>query len=164
MTPFTGEMGTAVSISSDPRELFSLFLDDGDVGLIVTETNRYAEQCLPESARVWSTNAKEIRAYIGFNILMSICHLPEIRDYWAKDEKLHYAPIASRISRSKFEEISRYLHFMDNSCLPSRGEPGYHRLQKIQPIITAMKEHCSSLYSQNAQNSIDEAMIPFKGT
>ena len=70
VAPFTGETGPAVSISSDPRELFSLLLDDTVVGLIVTETNRYAEQCLAESARVWSTNAEEIRAYIGFNILM----------------------------------------------------------------------------------------------
>lgn len=80
VAPFTGETGPAVSISSDPRELFSLFLDDTVVDLIVTETNRYAEQCLAESARVWSTNAEEIRAYIGFNILMvsAACRRSEI--------------------------------------------------------------------------------------
>ena len=51
----------------------------------------------------------------------------------------------------------------DNSQLPARGEQGYGRLQKVQPIITAMKQRCLSLYRAHAQNSIDEAMIPFKG-
>ena len=153
-----------VENSSNPIGLFSLFFDDEVIDFIVRETNLYVQQCLAETMKTWSTNAEEIRAYIGVNILMGIVHLPEIRDYWAKDEKLHYSPIASRMSRSRFEDIVRYLHFADNSSLPSRGEEGYYRLQKVQPIITAMKQRCTSLYQPNAQNSIDEAMIPFKGT
>ena len=94
---------------------------------------------------------------------MGVNRLPEIRDYWARDEKLHNSFIASRITRNRFEEISRYLHFVDNTSLPTRDEPGYHRLQRVTPIITAMKERFVNLYSPNAQNSIDEAMIPFKG-
>lgn len=144
-------------------KLFSLFFDDEVVSHIVTETNTYAQQCLANTSTMWHTTASEIRAYIGFQILMGINQLPEIRDYWAKDEKLHYNPIASRISRNRFEEISRYLHFADNSQLPARGEQGYSRLQKVEPIISAMKQRCLSLYRPNAQNSIDEAMIPFKG-
>ena len=163
MAPFVGATGPSVPISSNPIELFSLFFDDDVIGTIVRETDRYAEQCLVETTKTWSTNAEEIKAYIGFNMLMGINRLPEIRDYWAKDEKLHYSPIASRISRNRFEDITRYLHFADNSGLPARGEPGYHRLQKVQTVITAMKQRCTSLYRPNAQNSIDEAMIPYKG-
>lgn len=163
VAPFVGETGPAVPISSDPMELFSLFFDDEVVSHIVTETNTYAQQCLANTSTMWHTTASEIRAYIGFQILMGINQLPEIRDYWAKDEKLHYNPIASRISRNRFEEISRYLHFADNSQLPARGEQGYSRLQKVEHIISAVKQRCLSLYRPNAQNSIDEAMIPFKG-
>jgi len=161
--PFSKERGPTVPITRDPKELFSLFLGDDVIDLIVRETNTYAEQCLAETGETWSTTAAEIRAYIGFHILMGINRLPEMRDYWAKDEKLHYSPIASRISRSRFEAITRHLHFADNRKLPSRGEPGYNRLQKVQPIISAVKQRCTSIYLPNAQNSIDEAMIPFKG-
>ena len=163
MAPFSGETGPAVPISSDPRELFSLFFDDEVIDLIVRETNMYAQQCLVNTTTMWSTTSDEIRAYIGFYLLMGINRLPEIWDYWAKDEKLHYTPVASRISRTRFEAINRYLHFADNTQLPSREEQGYNRVQKVQPIITAMKQRCTSLYRPNAQNSIDEAMIPFKG-
>ena len=94
---------------------------------------------------------------------MGICELPEIRDYWAKDPYLHYSPVADRITRDRFKEISRYLHFVDNDTLPARGEEGYHRLQKIPPVVSAINEACLNNYQPNRENSIDEAMIPFKG-
>jgi len=153
--PFLKRKRPTVPIIRDPKELFSLFLGDDVVDLIDRETNMYAKQCLAETGGTWSTTAVEIRAYIGFHILMGINRLTEMRDYWAKDEKLRYSPIASRISRSQFEAITRHLHFADNRKLPSRGEPGYNRLQKVQPVITAVKQHCTSIYRPNAQNSID---------
>ena len=96
-------------------------------------------------------------------LVMGVNRLPEIRDYWSRDEKLHNSFIASRISRDRFEEISRYLHFTDNTTLPARDEPSYHRLQKVLPMITELKRRFVEAYSPHAQNSIDEAMIPFKG-
>ena len=89
--------------------------------------------------KVWETDAAEIRAYMSFMMLMGINQLPEIHDYWSVDPKLRYAPIADRITRDRFEEITRYLHFVDNDSLPSRGEEGYSRLQKVDPVITAPK-------------------------
>jgi len=159
VNPFNSPSGPGVSISSDPLELFSLFLDGNVIDLIVMETNRYASQCRGDD--IWETNVEEIRAYFGFYVLMGINHLPEIRDYRSKDEKLHYSPVADRISR-RFE-ISRYLHFADNTTLPARGEDGYERLQKVQPIITLIRECCLQMFRPGAENSIDEAMIPFKG-
>ena len=109
-------------------------------------------------------DTSEIKACFGFMVLMGINRLSEIRDYWARDEKLYNTFIASRITRDRFEEISRYLHFVDNSSLPSRDQPGYHTLQKILPIISVMKERFLAKYNPHPQKSIDEAMIPFKGT
>ena len=89
--------------------------------------------------------------------------MSEIRDYWCTDKVLHYAPIADRISRDRFEEITRYLHFVDNDTLPARGEPNFSRLQKVDPIINHLKDRFKSTYYPNCQLSVDEAMIPFKG-
>ena len=146
--------------------MFSHFFDDEILNVIVRETNLFAEQSLAttNSNTTWETNMSEIKAYLGFMILMGINRLPEIREYWARDEKLHNSFIPSRITRDRFEELSRYLHFVDNNSLPSRNQPGYHRLQKVLPIISAMKELFLSKYNPHPQNSVDEAMIPFKGT
>ena len=131
--------------------------------MIVEETNRYAEQCLRQRNKQWSTTAEEVRAYFGFLILMGINRLPEIRDYWSTDKSLRYAPIADRISRNRFEAITRYLHFVDNDKLPARGEDGFSRLQKVDPVISSLKESFKAVYYPNSQLSVDEAMIPFKG-
>ena len=152
-----------MQLPHDPIGLFSLFFDDSLISLIVDETNRYAEQSLRGKNKEWSTDADEIRAYMGFMILMGINQLPEIRDYWSTNEYLRYAPIAERISRDRFEEITRYLHFVDNESLPARGEEGFSRLQKVEPVISALKVNFRAAYSPHCQVSVDEAMIPFKG-
>ena len=55
MDPFSKERGPTVPITRDPKELFSLFLGDDVVDLIVRETNTYAEQCLAETGEMWCT-------------------------------------------------------------------------------------------------------------
>lgn len=107
---------------------------------LVSETNRYAAQCLDGSQKKWSTTEKEMKAYLGFCILMGLVREPEIRDYWSQDEHLHYTPITDRISRKRFEELTRYFHFVDNNSLPKRGEPGFHRLQKVKGVVDKIQE------------------------
>jgi hypothetical protein len=94
---------------------------------------------------------------------MGINRLPEIRDYWSTDKNHTYAPIADRITRDRFEEITRYLHFADNDKLPACGEDGFLHLQKVDPVISALKQRFKSAYYPHSQLSVDEAMIPFKG-
>ena len=71
---------------------------------------------------------------------------------------------SSHISRDRFEEISHYLHFVSNDTLPKRGKPGYHRLQKIMPVLMHLKQKFLAAYNPHQHNAVDEAMIPFKGT
>ena len=94
---------------------------------------------------------------------MGIVHEPEIRDYWSQSELLHYSPIASRISRRRFEEISRYFHLVDNTSLPERGQPGFNRLQKVKDVLDMVRREFSAVYRPHSNLSVDEAMIPFKG-
>ena len=51
-----------------------------------------------ERYRDWKKITKEdVKAFLGFSILMGIDHLPSVDDYWSKDRLLHYAPTADRI-------------------------------------------------------------------
>ena len=43
----------------------------------------------------------EMKAFLGFLILMGINQLPAVKDYWKK-KYLHYSPIADRIPRDRF--------------------------------------------------------------
>ena len=157
--------GPLVPISREPLEMFQHFFTDDLLSLIVRETNRYAAQCLAatNNTSTWETNLEEVKAYLGFMVVMGINRLPEIRDYWCTDSKLHNSFIAARISRTRFEEVTRYLHFTNNDDLPLRDEPGFHRLQKVMSVIDELKKRFVGNYNPNTQNAIDEAMIPFKG-
>ena len=119
------------------------------------ETNRYAQQCLADTEKEW---AAEMKAYQGFCILMGIVHEPEIRDYWSQSDLLHYSPIASRISRRRFEEISRYFHLVDNTSLPERGQPGFDRLQKVKDLLDTVRRQFSTVYRPHSNLSVDESL------
>ncbi len=141
-----------------------LFFNCSLLEMIVDQTNKYAAECLGDRYSTWQTiTVEELQAYMGFMILMGLVKLPSIYDYWQKDEVFHYSPVASRISRDRFFEIHRYLHFADNSTLAAPGTPAYDKLGKIRPIITALKDTFSNMYEPGRDISIDEAMVPFKG-
>ena len=74
------------------------------------------------------------------------------------DSTLHYSPIADR---DRFQEISCYLHFVDNTTLPERGSPGYDRLGKVRPVIVHLSERFTKLYESHREVAVDEAMIKF---
>ena len=146
-------------------ETFQLFFTSALVTLIVEQTNLYASQVLAESANSkWTAVTEDdIWAFLGFTILMGINVLPALSHYWRKDQVFHYAPVANRISRDRFMDILRFLHFVDNSSLPDRAVPDYDRLCRIRPVIEAVQEACARNFHGHQHQSIDEAMIAFKG-
>ena len=72
---------------------------------------------------------------MGFMILMGIVRLPTIRNYWNKDAVFYCSPVANKITRDRFLDLNRYLHFVDNSTLAPPGSPGYDKPGKVRPII-----------------------------
>jgi len=60
-------------------------------------------------------------------------------------------------------DILRFLHFTDNSSLPDRADPKYDRLCRIHPVIEAVQQACVRNFHGFQHQSIDEAMIAFKG-
>ena len=163
------EVFRAGSTSSNPTEMSLKFLTPELIDHIVVETNRYASFCLSSShtgdgpVPQWETDSDEMKAYFGFCILMGMNKLPDLYDYWSSEEAFHYMPVASRISRKRFLEIQRYLHFANNDNLVNRGEPGYDRLGKVRPVIDAVRQTFLVNYRPHMENSVDEAMIKYKG-
>ena len=76
---------------------------------------------------------------------------------------MHYAPIADKIPRWRFREISRYLHFVDNDHLAPRGDPAHDRLGKVRPLISHLSNKFAEVYEPSREVAVDEAMIKFQG-
>ena len=133
-------------------EYFSSFFPDDLVDAIVQNTNLYSVQCKGKSV---NTNSKEIKTFIGINMLMGIVKLPQYFDYWSNT--LRYPAIADVMSRNRFSELRRYLHFVDNNSEHDKED----KLFKIRPIIEAVRNQCIKIEPEEFQ-SVDEQIIPSK--
>ena len=162
--PFITPVGPLVPIPDTPVAIFEMFFTPNILDEIVTQSNRYAQQVLGQSYNKYRPMTQvEIRAYFGFCMLMAINHLPAIDDYWKRDPIYNYSPITTRISRDRFREIGRYLHFVNNETLAARGDAGYDRLGKIRPLIDHLSSRFKAVYSPHRDVAVDEAMIKFQG-
>ena len=162
--PFTQPVGPTLQIPETELEVFQLFFTREICSFITEQSNLYAQHHLGEKYKEWTPiTAEELRAYFGFMLLMGLYPKPAIGDYWRCDPFVNYVSISDRISRDRFYDIHRYLHFADNALLPVRGDPGYDRLGKVRGILERVQERCQHIYKPHCENSIDEAMIPFQG-
>ncbi|KAL5491023.1 hypothetical protein EMCRGX_G016237 [Ephydatia muelleri] len=144
---------------------FQLFFSDEMLDGIVDASNEYAKVTMPaEKVRKWEKyTVNDLKAYLGFQTLMSINRLPSYTDYWSKNPNMRYRPVADRISRDRFRELQRYLHFIDSTTIIPRGQTGHDRLGKIRPILTYVTRECNDVYSPSKEVTVDEAMIKFQG-
>ena len=162
---FSSSSGPKVILPSTILEVFLCFFTEELLRMITDQSNLYAEQCMGEEMyQLWNRiTVEEVKAYLGFFLLMGLIPLPSIYDYWSTNPIYHYSPIADRITRDRFFEIHRYLHFVDNSSLSVYGSPTYDKLGRIRPVIDHLNERFLSMYNPHRDISIDEAMIKFKG-
>lgn len=87
---FRENVGPTFQVGNTPVSVFSQMFPDDLLDTIVTQTNRYANECMPgDKFTKWKAVDKaELKAYlgfnmlIGFNMLMGLVHLPELEDYW----------------------------------------------------------------------------------
>ena len=65
---------------------------------------------------------KELKAYLGFCILMGINHLPALDDYWNKDPMYHYSLVADR---------DHFMQYLTLSALRRQCHPYSKRISRI---------------------------------
>lgn len=156
-TTWKDSLPDAPNAIDSPIGYFKRFLTTEMIQQIVSETNRYAVQ----SGSSFKTNTETVERFIGILLRMGIVHMPRYRMYWSGE--LRYNAIADYMSRREFEEISRFIHFNDNSKVVSnRKEPSYDPLFKIRPLLESLRQQCLQVAPDQRQ-SIDEQIIPFKG-
>ena len=83
-----------------PMQLFQLFFSQAVWELIVSETNRYAEQSLSEKSTShqsqWTpTTIPEMMAFVALLMCMGINRRPQYNMYWSKWDILHSAIVSS---------------------------------------------------------------------
>jgi hypothetical protein len=68
------------------------------------------------------------------------------------------------MSRDRFKDIISVLHLSTNALQPERDSPHYDRLYKVRGLLTNLNRHFEENAEMETIISVDEQMIPYKGT
>jgi hypothetical protein len=163
---FDNFIGPVNPLSSDSTLLqyFQEIFGDKSFEYIAQQTNLYAEQNPPGDSYNWTpTCSEEIRLLFGMLFAMGIHRLPAIPDYWSKIPILGVQCISKSMPLLRFKALMRCLHLNDNFKAPRPGEDGFDKLYKIRPLLDIVRQNSLSKYMPHRENSVDEAMVLFKG-
>ena len=97
----------------EPIALFRLLFNDEIRDLITTETKRYASQ----QNELFYLQQHEIDTFIDIILLTGYNSRPRQRLYWSKDDDVVIPLISRSMSRKRFEDIKKIIHFADNDNL-----------------------------------------------
>lgn len=166
--PFTGLQGLQVDLPADisPFAAFSLIVDDEVIDLLVTETNRFAQQTLASKPlkkysrmNKWvPTDAVEMKKFLGLTLWMGLVRLNNLPDYWASKGIYKLDIPRSIMSRNRFQLLLSMLHFNNNETI-QKGE----RTGKIQPLVNLLQRKCQELFYPGEEIVVDETLVPWRG-
>lgn len=97
-----------------------LFFTEEVWQLLVEQTNLYAGQKRgPEESSVWyPVTREEMKAWVSLYLNMGLITKPNLSSYWSTDPALSSLFFPAIMSRVRFFQILRYLHFADNIQAP----------------------------------------------
>nr|XP_049620046.1 piggyBac transposable element-derived protein 4 [Syngnathus scovelli] len=166
---FSASSGPQHSLGDDaePRDYFRILFPDSLFEHMVEQTNNYALYRQRRTGKTdphWHpTHAREMRAYVGLNILMGINWLPESGMYWASDIFIGNAGFKKTMTARRFEKLTQYLQLCDREAEPVRGERGYDGLFKIRPLLDVLDNTMWDAYTPNRCLTIDKSALVTKG-
>jgi hypothetical protein len=77
-------------------------------------------------------------------------------DYWRSPSRL-----ATVISKTRFNQLHRYVHLRDKHIQPQMKQEGFQ--WKVEPVATIIRTNCQQNWLPATYIAIDEAMLPFCG-
>ena len=182
-----------------PYALFSLFWTPEMFEVLATNTNAYAlkegavargiggngvRRCCEDTMnqRIWyTTNANELRVYIGILLYMSLHPEGEVATYWHRDILTgpNHTP-ALYMSLVRFTQLQRFLHIapvtgddvppqeytadeIEQMTPAQRREVDKVWWGKIEPLVSMFRENCKSHIIPGSNVAVDEMMVRFHG-
>ncbi|XP_026331157.1 piggyBac transposable element-derived protein 2-like, partial [Hyposmocoma kahamanoa] len=135
-----------------PLDYFYKFFSPDVITDIVEQTNAYS---MEKTGRSIELVEDELRDFLAIHIMMGVVSMPSYTDYWSLQYR--FGLVADLMPIKRYQKIRRYLHFVDNS---TDNSDRYH---KIRPIVEKIRANCLA-QEVETKFSIDEMMIPYKGT
>ena len=122
--------------------------------LIATETKQYASQ----QNELFYLQQHKIDTFIGIILLTGYNSRPRQRLYWSEDDDVAIPLISRSMSRKRFEDIKKFIHFADNDNLTA-GD----KLAKIRPLQDKVNTLLQQFRLFEKDQSSEEEMVPYVG-
>lgn len=116
------------------------------------QTNAYS---ISKTGRSVGIVEDELRDFLAIHIIMGIVSMQSYIDYWSLRYRCEL--VADLMPLKRYQQIRRNLHFVDNNMQDS------DRYHKVRPVVQKVRENCLAAERED-KFSIDEMMIPYKGT
>jgi len=147
-------------------QYFKIFMTDDLVNIMVTETNRNANQFLQlnrltrgSRMRKWvDTTYAEMNSFIGLLFYMGLVKISSISKYRSKNTLYQNEICRKTMPRNRFELLLRFWHFANNETAPEGN-----RLYKIQSLLTYLVTKFKTAKIPSNIIAVDETMVPFRG-
>ena len=108
------------------------------------------------------TTSDEICAYLGIRIYMSVIDLPDIKKYWSGDFFFGGFTISNVMTQDRFEKLQQYFYVADGTGY-DRTDLSRDKCHLVRPMLTFISDACLKNYVPHKEQSVDEAMIAFRG-
>lgn len=154
--PFTGTSGINVKLPNtiNPYEVFSLFVNEEVINLIVKETNRYAER----SVHHWKpTNPNEIKKFMGLIIWLDFIKTRPAVSYWSQKLLFNLDIPHLIMEQNRFELLLSNIHFANTTIVPD------NLLDQIVPLCEILQANYQKILTPGENIIINETLIPWHG-
>lgn len=141
-----------------PFQYFSVFFGEDLFQLLTDQSNLYATQLDMQNATKFNVSVDEMRKFVGVLFMMSVVRMPNYKWYWGRHA---VDTIKNAMTRNRYEQIRRFLHFADNTEIIPQNAPGYDPLHKVRPLITYFNEKFSAI-PKSQRLCVDEQMCTTK--
>jgi len=126
-----------MTVQCSPVDYFRQFLNADLFQYIMDQSNLYAVL----SGSSFRTTVAELEQYVGILMKMGMVPMPSYRSYWSTELRL--PAVADIMSRDRFFDLNRFLHFSDNStAVTNREDSNYDRFYKVRPLLTYLRNAC----------------------
>lgn len=141
----------------EPVKLFELFWTDTFFEYIKEQSVLYATQNNANTS--FDISIAELKVFFAILMISGYSQRPRKDFYWSMDSDLRNEAIANAMSRNRFRDILKNLHFVNNAELPPND-----KFAKVRPLI----EHLNSVFIKhmplteaNVPIAVDESMVPY---
>ena len=100
----------------------------------------------------------EIRAFVAILIGSGYVDLPRRRMFWEQASDVDNELACSLMSRDRFQEIMKYIHFNDNTQLDPED-----KYSKVRPLMDHLNMKFVDTFCGEEELDVDESMVPCYG-